>query len=102
MYAVIKSGGKQYRVSEGQTLNLEKMPVNPGDVIEFDQVLMLSDTTGLKFGTPLVKGAKVKAEVLSNGRAEKIRVIKFRRRKHYRRQMGHRQHFTQVKITAIQ
>lgn len=101
MYAVIKSGGKQYRVQEGQTLKLEKLEVATGDSLDFDQVLLVADDDDVKVGAPLVDGAKVTAEVVSHGRGEKIRIIKFRRRKHSMRRQGHRQWFTEVKITGI-
>lgn len=102
MYAVIKSGGKQYRVAEGQTVKLEKLVAEPGDEVAFEQVLMISDGEHAEVGVPYVAGAKVRAEVLSQERGEKIRIIKFRRRKHYDRQMGHRQYYTEVKITKIE
>ncbi len=100
MYAVIKTGGKQYRVSEGDTLKVEKLDVAAGETIEFDQVLMLGGEE-IKIGTPVVEGAKVAAEVVSHGRGKKVTIIKFRRRKHSRRQQGHRQWFTELKITGI-
>lgn len=102
MYAVIKTGGKQYKVSEGETIKFETLPGNPGDKIEFKQVLMLSTPAGLTVGLPYIKDSKVTAEVIGHGRARKIRIVKFRRRKHHRKQMGHRQNFTEVKITGIQ
>jgi len=102
MYAVIKTGGKQYRVSEGQTLRVEKLDAEAGANVEFDQVLMVADGDSVKVGTPLVNGGKVTAEITSQGRGDKIKIVKFRRRKHYRKQAGHRQHFTEVKITGIQ
>jgi len=101
MYAVIESGGKQHRVVEGETLKLEKIEVPTGDKVEFDQVLMVGAGEDVKIGTPLVKGGKVTAEVVSHGRHDKINIIKFNRRKHYRRQAGHRQWYTEVKITGI-
>ena len=101
MYAVIESGGKQHRVVEGETLKLEKIEVPTGDKVEFDQVLMVGAGEDVKIGTPLVKGGKVTAEVVSHGRHDKIHIIKFNRRKHYRRQAGHRQWYTEVKITGI-
>jgi len=101
MYAVIKSGGKQYRVQEGQTLKLEKLEVATGDSLDFDQVLLVADGDDVKVGAPLVDGAKVSAEIVSHGRGEKVRIIKFRRRKHSMRRQGHRQWFTEVKITGI-
>ena len=101
MYAVIQSGGKQHRVVEGEVLKLEKIAVAAGDTVEFDQVLLLGSGEDVKIGTPLVAGSKVTAEVLAHGRHDKIKIIKFNRRKHYRRQAGHRQSYTEVKITAI-
>lgn len=101
MYAVFQSGGKQHRVSEGQTIRLEKLDIATGETIEFDQVLMIANGEDVKIGAPLVSGGVVKAEIVAHGRGEKIKVVKFRRRKHYRKQQGHRQWFTDVKITAI-
>jgi large subunit ribosomal protein L21 len=101
MYAVFQSGGKQHRVAEGQTVRLEKIEVAPGESIEFDNILMISNGEDVKIGTPYVAGGKVTAEIVTHGRGEKIKVVKFRRRKHSRKQMGHRQWFTEVKITAI-
>ncbi|AVV34306.1 MAG: 50S ribosomal protein L21 [Cobetia sp.] len=101
MYAVIKSGGKQYRVQEGQTLKLEKLEVATGEAIQFDEVLMVAEGDDIKVGAPLVEGAKVSAEVVSHGRGDKVTIIKFRRRKHSMRRAGHRQWFTEVKITGI-
>jgi len=101
MYAVFQSGGKQHRVAEGQTIRLEKIEVAPGETIEFDNVMMVGDGSNVKIGTPYVDGGKVTAEVVTHGRGEKIKIVKFRRRKHSRSQMGHRQWFTEVKITGI-
>ncbi|MCG6659476.1 50S ribosomal protein L21 [Halomonas campisalis] len=101
MYAVIKSGGKQYRVEEGQTLKLEKLELPTGETVAFDEVLLVADGDDVKVGAPLVDGAKVSAEIVSHGRGEKIRIIKFRRRKHSMKRQGHRQWFTEVKITGI-
>ena len=101
MYAVIESGGKQHRVVEGETLKLEKIEVATGETVEFDKVLMIGGGDDVKIGAPLVAGAKVTAEVLTQGRHKKIKIIKFNRRKHYRRETGHRQWFTEVKITGI-
>lgn len=101
MYAVIKSGGKQHRVQEGEFLRLEKLNVATGESIDFDEVLMVADGDNIKIGTPIVEGGKVTAEVLSHGRADKVKIVKFNRRKHSRKQMGHRQWFTEVKITGI-
>ena len=100
MYAVIESGGKQHRVIEGETLKLEKIEVATGETVEFDKVLMVGGDT-IKIGTPLLAGSKVTAEVIAHGRHKKVKIIKFNRRKHYRRETGHRQWFTEVKITAI-
>ncbi|WP_110687728.1 50S ribosomal protein L21 [Salinicola aestuarinus] len=101
MYAVIKSGGKQYRVQEGQTLKLEKLEIATGETLEFDQVLLVADGDDVKLGAPLLEGAKVSAEIVSHGRGEKVHIIKFRRRKHSMKRQGHRQWFTEVKITGI-
>jgi large subunit ribosomal protein L21 len=101
MYAVFKSGGKQHRVAEGDVIKLEKLEVATGDKIEFDQVLMVANGEDVKVGAPLVEGGKVTAEVVGHGRGDKIRIVKFRRRKHFKKQQGHRQWFTQVKITGI-
>lgn len=101
MYAVIKSGGKQYRVQEGQLLKLEKIESETGAKITFDDVLLVGEGDDVKIGEPIVKGAKVTAEVVAQGRHPKIRIIKFKRRKHHMKTMGHRQWFTQVKITGI-
>ena len=100
MYAVIESGGKQHRVIEGETLKLEKIEVPTGEVVEFDKVLMVGGDA-VKIGTPLVEGGKVTAEVVSHGRHKKVKIVKFNRRKHYRKETGHRQWFTEVKITGI-
>jgi large subunit ribosomal protein L21 len=101
MYAVITSGGKQYRVAEGDVLEIEKLEVKPGDKIEFDKVLLVANGTDIKIGAPYVKGAKVSGEIVKQGRGEKVEIIKFRRRKHYLKHQGHRQDFTAVKIAAI-
>jgi large subunit ribosomal protein L21 len=101
MFAVFKSGGKQHKVAEGDLVKLEKLELEPGATVEFDEVLMVANGEDVKVGSPVVPGGKVIAEVVAHGRAKKIMIIKFRRRKHYRKQMGHRQWFTQVKITGI-
>ncbi|MDP1541347.1 MAG: 50S ribosomal protein L21 [Moraxellaceae bacterium] len=101
MYAVIKSGGKQHRVVEGERLKVELLAVEPGQSITFDDVLMVVNGDNIQIGTPVVAGATVTAEVLTHGRHDKIRIVKFRRRKHYRRQAGHRQYYTELKITGI-
>ena len=100
MYAVIKTGGKQYRVKEGDVLKLEQLTAEVGSKIDFE-VLMLSNGDDITCGTPLVANAVVTAEILEHARHKKIKIIKFRRRKHHMKQMGHRQNYTQVKITAI-
>jgi large subunit ribosomal protein L21 len=101
MYAVIKTGGKQYRVEQGDVLRIEKLEVATGESIDFDEVLLVVDGDKVNVGQPRLDGAKVSAEVVSQGRHDKIRIIKFRRRKHSRKQAGHRQWFTEVKITGI-
>tara|TARA_R110000868_G_scaffold410505_2_gene698760 strand:+ start:10717 stop:11028 length:312 start_codon:yes stop_codon:yes gene_type:complete len=101
MYAIIKTGGKQYRVAEGQTLKIEKLAVDVESTVEFDEVLMVANDGDVKVGTPMLEGAKVTATVLDQGRHKKIKIVKFKRRKHYDRQAGHRQYFTEVKIEKI-
>ncbi len=101
MYAVIKTGGKQYRVSQGDTLRIETIDANAGDAVEFDQVLMVGEGEQVKIGTPLVDGGKVTAMVKAHGRGDKVHIIKFRRRKHHMKRMGHRQNYTEVEITGI-
>ncbi|MEJ2382220.1 MAG: 50S ribosomal protein L21 [Gammaproteobacteria bacterium] len=101
MYAVIKSGGKQYRVSEGDTLRVEKLTADAGASLEIDSVLMVADGDNIKIGAPYVDGGKVTATVVSHGRGDKVEVIKFRRRKHHDKRTGHRQHYTELKITGI-
>lgn len=101
MYAVFQSGGKQHRVSEGQTLRLEKLEAETGSTVEFDSVLLVANGEEVTVGEPFVAGGKVTAEVVTHGRGDKVKIVKFRRRKHSRKQMGHRQWFTEVKITGI-
>lgn len=102
MYAVIKSGGKQYRVAEGQILRVEKIEgAEEGTSVELSDVLLVGKEGEVTIGTPIVAGAKVTAEVRKQGRGRKIEIIKFRRRKHSRKHQGHRQHFTELKITGI-
>ncbi|WKE66131.1 50S ribosomal protein L21 [Gallaecimonas kandeliae] len=101
MYAVILSGGKQHRVAEGEVVRLEKLDLEAGAVVEFDKVLMVATGDDVKVGAPYVDGGKVVAEVVAHGRGDKVKIVKFRRRKHHRKQMGHRQWFTEVKITGI-
>ena len=102
MYAVFQSGGKQHRVSEGQVVRLEKLELATGATVEFDSVLMVVNGEDVKIGAPVVAGAKVVAEVVAKDRGEKVKIVKLRRRKHSRKQQGHRQWFTEVKITGIQ
>ncbi len=101
MYAVFVSGGKQHRVREGETIKLEKIEKETGGTIEFDRVLLAGEGDDVKIGTPNLDGAKVTAEVVNHGRHDKVQIIKFRRRKHSMKQMGHRQWYTEVKITGI-
>lgn len=101
MYAVIKSGGKQYKVREGDTIRVEKINVEAGGEVSLDDVLMVADGDNISVGAPKVDGATVAATVESHGRGEKIKVVKFRRRKHHHKQMGHRQSYTELKITGI-
>jgi len=100
MYAVLVTGGKQYRVAQGETLRVEKLDVEAGSEIKFDNILMLGSSDGVKLGDAL-KGASVTAKVVSHGRADKVRIIKFRRRKHHMKHQGHRQYFTEIEITGI-
>jgi len=101
MYAVVKTGGKQYRVSSGDRLRVEQLDVEPGHTVELDQVLMLGEGDDVTIGTPIVEGGKVTAEVVGHGRGDKVEIIKFRRRKHSRKRQGHRQNYTELKITDI-
>jgi len=101
MYAVIKTGGKQYRVSAGQSLKVEKLDLAAGSELTLAEVLLVGQGEELTIGSPLVEGAAVKATVLSQGRGEKIRIFKMRRRKHYRKSQGHRQSYTEIRIDSI-
>ena len=101
MYAVIQTGGKQYKVQPGDTVYLEKLPGSAGDAIEFDEVLLVADDQQVAVGRPHVQGAKVKGEIVGHGLGDKLIVYKFRRRKNYRRKNGHRQAYTAVKINAV-
>jgi large subunit ribosomal protein L21 len=101
MYAVMKTGGKQYRVREGSTLAVEKLDAEPGATIEFDQVLLVSDGTSVRIGTPYLAGGKVTAVVQAQGKGRKVGIVKFRRRKGYKRMKGHRQPFTRIQVTGI-
>jgi large subunit ribosomal protein L21 len=101
MYAVIVTGGKQYRVMSGETLRVEKLDLDVGKAFELDNILMVGDGDKITIGAPSIAGALVKATVKSHGRLDKIRIVKFRRRKHHRKQMGHRQHYTEIEINGI-
>jgi large subunit ribosomal protein L21 len=101
MYAVIETGGKQHRVVEGELLKVEKIEAETGSTIDFDRVLMVGEGESIKVGTPVVDGAKVSAEIVQHGRGDKVTIIKFKRRKHHMKRQGHRQWFTEIKITAI-
>jgi large subunit ribosomal protein L21 len=101
MHAVIKTGGKQYRVAEGDVLQIETISGEPGDAVSFDEVLAVGDGADMKVGTPVVEGAKVDAEVVDQTRGDKIIVFKKKRRQNYRRRTGHRQNLTVVRVTGI-
>jgi large subunit ribosomal protein L21 len=101
MYAVVRTGGKQYRVSPGDVIDVEKLEGNVGDAVELDEVLLVSDDAGVKVGRPVLEGAKVKAEIVDQARHRKILIFKYKRRKRYRRKAGHRQPFTALKIAEI-
>ncbi len=101
MYAVIKSGGKQYRVASGEKLKIEQIAAEVGSEVVLDQVLMVADGESVALGTPLVTGASVKAKVVSQGRGDKVHIFKMRRRKHYRKSQGHRQNYTEIEILGI-
>ena len=101
MYAVIKTGGKQYKVAPGEKLKVETLVADVGATVSFDQVLMIADGEQHKIGAPVLSGGKVTAEVVRHGRGDKVRIIKHRRRKNYHREMGHRQNFTEVQIKEI-
>jgi large subunit ribosomal protein L21 len=101
MYAVVKTGGKQYRVTAGEKLKVEQIPADVGAELTLDQVLMVGEGESVKIGAPLVAGASVRATVVSHGRHDKIRIFKMRRRKHYQKHQGHRQNYTELRIDAI-
>jgi large subunit ribosomal protein L21 len=102
MYAVIKTGGKQYRVESGAQVRVESLVADVGAAVSFDEVLLVGGGDTVKVGAPLVSGAKVKATVVSHGRGEKVKIFKMRRRKHYQKTQGHRQNYTEVRIDEIQ
>ena len=101
MYAVIKTGGKQYRVAAGEKIKVEQIPADVGSEITIDQVFMVGEGDAVKIGTPVVAGASVKATVVSHGRHDKIKIFKMRRRKHYQKRQGHRQNYTELRIDSI-
>ena len=101
MYAVIKTGGKQYRVSQGQRLRVEKLEAEPGSSLEIREVLLVADGDGVKVGSPYLEGGKVTAVVKGHGRGRKIHIVKLKRRKHHQKRTGHRQHYTELEITGI-
>jgi large subunit ribosomal protein L21 len=102
MYAVIQTGGKQYRLSAGDTVRVETLDAEEGASVEFDNILMVADGDNVKLGTPYIEGGKVVAKVKAHGRHKKIEIIKFNRRKHYDKRTGHRQNYTELEITDIQ
>ncbi|MCX5779279.1 MAG: 50S ribosomal protein L21 [Firmicutes bacterium] len=102
MYAVIQTGGKQYKVTEGEILKVEKLDGDAGDKLTLDQVLMLKDDNGIRIGMPTVKDALVTVEVIEQGRSKKITVYKYKKRKNYRRKQGHRQAYTKIKVEKIE
>ena len=101
MYAVILTGGHQYRVEQGAVLRVEKLDAEPDAAVTFDNVLLVGEGDSVTVGAPTVAGASVTAKVRNHGRADKVRIVKFRRRKHHRKQMGHRQHYTEIEVTGI-
>jgi large subunit ribosomal protein L21 len=101
MYAVIETGGKQYRVSKGARLRVESLAAAEGDTVAFDRVLMVGEGADVKIGRPYLDGGKVEARVVGQGKARKVEIVKFKRRKHYRRFKGHRQHYTEIEVTGI-
>ena len=101
MYAVIKTGGKQYRVSAGETLKIETVAGDVGSAVVLDKVLMVADGDKLNVGKPLVEGASVQATIVSHGRGDKVKIFKMRRRKHYQKHQGHRQNYTEIRIDGI-
>ena len=101
MYAVFRTGGKQYRATKGDRIRVERLEAEEGDSVEFDEVLLVGEGSDVKVGSPLVSGSKIKAKVTEQGRGKKVVVLKFKRRKNYKRVKGHRQHFTEVEIISI-
>ena len=101
MYAVVKTGGKQYRVQSGESVRVESLPAEVGAAVSFDEVLMVGEGESVRVGTPLIAGAKVRATVVAHGRGEKVHIFKMRRRKHFQKSQGHRQGYTEVRIDGI-
>jgi len=101
MYAVISTGGKQYKLAQGDVCRVEKLDAEEGATVEIDKVLMIADGDNINIGTPFVDGGKVTATVKSHGRAKKVEIMKFRRRKHHQKRTGHRQYYTEIEVTAI-
>lgn len=101
MYAVVETGGRQYKIKPGQTVQVNLLPVNPGDIFTLEKVLFISNDDKIEVGSPYLSGCQIQTEVIGHGRCKKIRIIKQRRRKHYMKRMGHRQDFTKLKITQI-
>ena len=101
MYAIIRTGGKQYRVQAGEQLRVEALAADVGASISLEEVLLVGTGEGVKVGAPLVSGAKVKATVVAHGRGEKVKIFKLRRRKHYQKTQGHRQNYTEIRVDAI-
>ncbi|MCG6938757.1 MAG: 50S ribosomal protein L21 [Gammaproteobacteria bacterium] len=101
MYAVISTGGKQYKLAQGDVCRVEKLDAEEGASVELDKVLMVADGDNINIGTPYVDGGKVTATVKSHGRADKVEIMKFRRRKHHQKRTGHRQHYTEIEVTGI-
>lgn len=101
MYAVIESGGKQYRVAPGDVIRVERLDVPAGESVDLERILMVADDTGARFGSPVLSGVSVSAKVRAHGRGEKVRIFKLRRRKNYRRHAGHRQDYTELEITQV-
>ena len=101
MYAVIKTGGKQYKLAQGEVVRVEKLDADEGASVELDKVLMIADGDNINIGTPYVEGGKVTATVKSHGRGKKVEIMKFRRRKHHQKRTGHRQYYTEIEITGI-
>ncbi len=101
MYAVISTGGKQYKLAQGDVCRIEKLDAEEGATVEIDKVLMIADGDNINIGTPYVDGGKVTATIKSHGRAKKVEIMKFRRRKHHQKKTGHRQYYTEIEVTAI-